>query len=290
MLSILIPTYNYDCQGLVDALNVQARELGVQYEIIVFDDTSTERFEFRDCRVIRSERNVGRAAGRNALARAARFEYLLYIDSDSMPARGDYLRRYVERIERKLQDAACRVSTPQVLVISGGRVYRKAEDVEHSLLPAYGRRERVVRECQPMAPFMSPNFLIDRATMLAHPFDESFRGYGHEDTLFGIELMLAGIRYTVIDNPVVHCHIETNAEFLRKNREALRTLKKMAEGRDGVGCVCTELRQVSKMVRWSRFVPFRLPMGLAVLMEKVILRWPTDRLLQVYKFLYYNAL
>jgi glycosyltransferase involved in cell wall biosynthesis len=40
MLSILIPTYNYDCTHLVSDLHQQADLLGIDYEIIVADDAS----------------------------------------------------------------------------------------------------------------------------------------------------------------------------------------------------------------------------------------------------------
>ena len=38
MLSILIPTYNYDCTCLVRDLQTQAQRLGIGYEVIVADD------------------------------------------------------------------------------------------------------------------------------------------------------------------------------------------------------------------------------------------------------------
>ena len=41
MLSILIPTYNYDCYDLVKELHRQATELNIEFEIIVADDCST---------------------------------------------------------------------------------------------------------------------------------------------------------------------------------------------------------------------------------------------------------
>ena len=40
MLSILIPTYNYDCSRLVSDLQRQAERMGIGYEVIVADDAS----------------------------------------------------------------------------------------------------------------------------------------------------------------------------------------------------------------------------------------------------------
>ncbi|PIV50102.1 MAG: glycosyl transferase, partial [Flavobacteriaceae bacterium CG02_land_8_20_14_3_00_34_13] len=42
MLSILIPTYNYDITSLVAVLYKQLEEVSYAYEIIVVDDASTK--------------------------------------------------------------------------------------------------------------------------------------------------------------------------------------------------------------------------------------------------------
>lgn len=42
MLSILIPTYNFDCSAFVQVLSDQAEALHIPYEIIVCDDGSTD--------------------------------------------------------------------------------------------------------------------------------------------------------------------------------------------------------------------------------------------------------
>ncbi len=44
MLSILIPTYNFDCSKLCNDLHVQATKLGIEFEIRVYDDFSTKKF------------------------------------------------------------------------------------------------------------------------------------------------------------------------------------------------------------------------------------------------------
>ena len=90
-LSILIPTCNDSCIGLVQALQAQAETLGGSYEIVVADDGSTDEMvlagnapiaSLPHCRYIRREQNTGRAAIRNFLAKEAQYEHLLFIDSD----------------------------------------------------------------------------------------------------------------------------------------------------------------------------------------------------------------
>ena len=43
------------------------------------------------------------------------------------------------------------------------------------------------------------------------------KGYGHEDTLFAMELKRHGFAVTHIDNPLEHIGIEPVEEFLRKS-------------------------------------------------------------------------
>ena len=40
MLSILIPTYNYDATDLINALNIQLKSLDIIFEIRCYDDGS----------------------------------------------------------------------------------------------------------------------------------------------------------------------------------------------------------------------------------------------------------
>ena len=108
-LSILLPSYNNVCDELVKTLQRQCEECeascGLRYEIIVADDGSTDTSSVEQnkiintiphCRYIIRERNEGRAAIRNFLARQARYDRLLFIDSDLMVRHCGYIRRYIE--------------------------------------------------------------------------------------------------------------------------------------------------------------------------------------------------
>ena len=81
-LSILIPTYNYDCSHLVLQLLEQLPE---DAEIIVGDDCSAEAIQLTTTdervHIYRPEHNLGRASIRNRLAKEAKGEWLLFIDS-----------------------------------------------------------------------------------------------------------------------------------------------------------------------------------------------------------------
>ncbi len=240
MISILIPTYNYDCSALVVELKRQAYTIGVEYEIIVMDDCSTKElkglkmFEGEDrVRVIKLSENVGRAAVRNYLAEEAQYCSLLFLDSDSMPADAEFLQRYVERI-------------PAGKIYLGGRVYLELQDDDHTLLPRYGQAERNygLGEEPSRAPFTTPNFLIPKAEFAKVRFDETIVDYGHEDTIFGIELSRLGIDYYRIDNPVVHLDIEANKVYLEKTRYAVEHILRLKRGGN-----YAELDDISSLLR-----------------------------------------
>ena len=104
MLSILIPTYNYDCTRLVSDLHQQAALSGIDYEIIVADDASPtyiykeknrEINALPHCRLIELEENVGRARIRNLLADEAQYEWLLFMDADAEVIGPHYISNYL---------------------------------------------------------------------------------------------------------------------------------------------------------------------------------------------------
>ena len=90
MISILIPTYNYNITRLVADLHQQALDTYVDFEIIVIEDGSTLFVEdnkavndFEFCRYIILSENIGRSAVRNKLADEAKFGHLLFMDCDA---------------------------------------------------------------------------------------------------------------------------------------------------------------------------------------------------------------
>ena len=96
MLSILIPTYNDSCSTLVNSLEEQAKAIKEPLEIIILDDGSTNsnitlELEILEKRplvtIIRNAKNKGRLQSRLALANAAKFNWLLFLDADVYRAR-----------------------------------------------------------------------------------------------------------------------------------------------------------------------------------------------------------
>ena len=101
-LSILIPTYNDRCLTLVSELARQAEAIdGLQWEIVVADDVSTDQDVVKEnrtinhivhCHYIFKSVNNGRAAIRNFLVSRACGDWLLLIDGDLIVADRQLLR------------------------------------------------------------------------------------------------------------------------------------------------------------------------------------------------------
>lgn len=223
MLSILIPTYNYNIVKLVNDLHAQANTLYVDFEIVVMEDGS-KKFLFENKSIenllfvkysVLSE-NIGRAAIRNRLADNAKYSYLLFLDCDTEICKNDFLERYLKFCE-------------QNCVVSGGRIYKNNTSKEFSLIEKYGKmREQFTYQNlkirKKFTVFTTPNFLIDKNIFKKVRFDESIKQYGHEDTVFGIELQRQNIDIQRIDNPVYHIGLEDNLTFLKKTEIGLQTL------------------------------------------------------------------
>lgn len=226
MLSILIPTYNYDITKLVTDLHQQATDLDIIFEIIVMEDGS-QKFTYENqkintlccCRCIRLENNVGRSAIRNKMADLAQYPYLLFIDCDAEVNHKDFIQRYI---------SCC---AGEVVLIGGTAYDPELNDPRYSLRLKYGREREsnlhYLVNHHSNENFATFNFLISKSIFQTIRFDETITGYGHEDTLFGHHLHEAGYAFQRIDNPLIHRGIDDNEVFLLKTSESVKNLYKL---------------------------------------------------------------
>jgi len=222
MISICIPVYNFNITSLINELTTQVNSLNIECEIIVIDDCSEnfKRINKIECEkhtYIELSENIGRARIRNLFLKYAKYEYLLFLDCDSLIKTTSFLSNYVEIIKDKPR------------VVCGGRIYETSRpNREKRLRWKYG----ILRESQscsvrrefPDKSFMTNNFLISKKVFEENRFDERIVKYGHEDTLFGFSLKKRNIRIIHIDNPVINGDIELNSEYLNKTREGVINL------------------------------------------------------------------
>lgn len=221
-LSVLIPTYNYDCSQLVLQLLEQLPE---NAEIIVGDDCSAEAIlvSTADERVhiYRPDHNLGRASIRNRLAEEAKGEWILFIDADAEVRRQNFIADYL-------------TASNEAQVVCGGTGNLPACPRPEARLrydyevAAEKRLTLPYRRQHPYAQFTTFNFLIQRNLFLSIAFDESLQDYGHEDTQFGLELKKRNINVLHIDNKLTHLGLEDADDYLQKTETALRTLATMS--------------------------------------------------------------
>ena len=229
-LSVLVPVYQREVGVLVRALLAQVSDWLAPVEILLLDDGSADEFRqlnrplallpgvhYREL-----PQNVGRAAIRNQLAAAARHEWLLLLDNDSLLPDARFLARYAAAATRS-----------QAAVLIGGTTYEAAPPADPALYLRwhYGRereaRPATVRQVAPYAQLTINNALVRATVFRQFPLDERLSGYGHEDTKFGAELAAAGISVLHINNPVLHDGLEPAAVFLVKSEQAVRNLSRV---------------------------------------------------------------
>ena len=244
MLSILIPIYNWHLTTLVEELHQQCLTCQIDFEIICFDDGSTQSYKTGNriisilSNVLYKElpTNLGRAKIRNALAAAAQYPYLLFMDADAKVFSPTFIQKYLQQVH------------PTTLLY-GGCVYnsKPPADTKKRLHYYFGKhREEIPTEERKLTPyhsFKTFNFLVPKKIFDAIQFDESIEQYGHEDTLFGMALQQKQIPIVHIDNSLEHLGLQDTSDFLSKQQEAIDTLYQLHLDNKGID---TRLLQVFK--------------------------------------------
>lgn len=224
-ISVLIPVYRENPTALLNHLLELKLTVQVPVEIIVADDGSSEHFyqtwssSFRDSeiQIFYTIKNLGRSAIRNFLWSKASYSYRLFLDGDTDPIQSNFLKVYEEQM---LQDP---------LVIYGGTYYRNVvPSKDKSLRYYYGVKREALTEIQRKAPsyhhFTINNLLCHHSVFHPYPFKEEIHGYGHEDTLLGLDLKQRNITILQIENGVYHDGLDNNEVFLFKTEEGINNL------------------------------------------------------------------
>lgn len=226
MLSILIPTYNYNVYPLVFELHEQSKTCGIEFEIIVLDDASTDENtsslnqkinELSFCNYLANASNLGRSENRNALISKAKFEWILFLDCDTFPTTKSFIANYIKAI--KVETNA----------IFGGLSYEDSKPTKDEMLRwVYGRkREAISLEQRKLNPYKSAlvsNILLKKEILSEQTFNKQIESYGFEDLVFINGLRQKNIQITHIENPVYHLNLETAKVFLNKQRDAIANL------------------------------------------------------------------
>lgn len=227
MLSILIPTYNYNVFPLVKEVSEQCIAEKISFEIIVLDDASqnfhTENNEINNldnCSYSILNQNIGRSAIRNLLSTKALFDNLLFLDADVQMISDQFIKNYINFIK----------SNSNYGVVYGGIVYQESKPQTNQLLRwIYGNKREALsaekRNENVYVSFLTLNFLIKKDVFKTVRFNEDIPNLRYEDLLFSFDLMKNRIPLKHINNQVVHNGIETSEVFMQKTNDSLKGLK-----------------------------------------------------------------
>ncbi len=232
MISILIPTYNYNTLPLVAELYKQIVLENIEFEIIVQDDaspvneitaTNTQINQFSHCRFERNAVNLGRAQNRNSLVAKAQYDWILLMDCDMYPKSKNFVKIYLKSIRKKDRQA-----------VFGGIIYFDEKPKEDEVLRwVFGKnREEIPLKKRLTSPYhytLISNILVRKEVLRDHPFDHEIYNYGYEDIVFILSLKNHNVPIEHIENPAFHLNLEKSAVFLEKFHSSLQNLKSVLE-------------------------------------------------------------
>jgi glycosyltransferase involved in cell wall biosynthesis len=228
MLSILIPTYNYNVVPLVCELKKQIDELKIEYEILVQDDCSSN-FEiinqnnkindFEHTTFFYNEVNFGRGKNINSLVKKANFNWLLVMDCDLFPVDSHFISNYLNAIQSNNSS-----------FYYGGIMYESEKPKDEEMLRwVFGnKREAIplsIRQKDKYRFALTSNILVEKSILIQIPFNSLLTKYGFEDLVLILELKNKNIDIQHIENPLYHLNLERSMIFIEKYQCSLENLK-----------------------------------------------------------------
>lgn len=220
MISVLIPTYNYDISALLQTVHKQLKASLVDFEIIILEDGSTTyintSLNLTNTQVLINKSNLGRVSARQFLASKAQYNWLLFLDADVLPKKSSFIHDYI--LQTKLGYDA----------IFGGFAYYKDKPKKNYVLRwKYGKTKEQVssvkRNHNPYKVIISANYLIRKSIFETINTKMNGKGYGY-DNYFGALLKQHCIKVLHTDNEVYHLGIEKSKDYLKKKEQAAETL------------------------------------------------------------------
>lgn len=225
MLSILIPTYNYDVSSLVEILHIQCTKSQIEFEILVNDDASQEvpvnkhlEQKFNSCEVFVQPENKGLSFSRNFLISQSKFSWILLLDADVLPVSENFIKEYLKYTQSDYH------------IINGGLQYYEVPPRPEELLRwKYGINREALDIKQRLKDshknsFLSSNLLVHRSVFDTVTYDSTITQYGYEDLVFQKQVNELNYKVLQIDNAVYHLKLDTSEGFLNKSKQSLQNL------------------------------------------------------------------
>jgi glycosyltransferase involved in cell wall biosynthesis len=257
MLSILIPTYNYNVVPLVLELHKQCLECEIDFEILCQDDGS-KQFQvenqkinsLENCHFEVLETNIGRSAIRNLLAKKAKFENLLFLDADTIPVYSNFINKYTESINLEYQ-----------VVLGGLRYENNKPDDKFTFRLKYGKKreekKHSERNINPYQFVFSGNILIKKKKFLATNYAGNNSFYGM-DVFFAYQLFIKKIEILHIENPIYHLGLESNIVFFEKSLKAVESRKQFLIDCDQIEKLSPLIKSYKKIKKYKLLPIVRL--------------------------------
>ncbi len=293
MISVLIPTYNYNVYPLVREMHKQLSKTGIAFEIRVYDDASTQNFElepllteFPEIVFKKNTQNLGRLATRYRLAQEAHYDWLLFMDADVFPKDRFFAAKLIKAMEQH-----------QAEVYFGGITVPPNPPASDKILRwKYGKyRENQAlseRLNKPYRSLLCGTLVIKKNIFLKEAKDMlPIKKYGL-DVLFSYRLQQNRNIIHHFNNPVTHLGLETNDEFIQKTEEALQTFKFLIVNKlldKDYAQVTAKAYQIKKFCS-KVLCGFVFKITAPLLKRHLLSNNPSLKLFDIYKLLYFSQL
>ena len=290
MISVLIPTYNYNVYPLVKEIHKQISKQGIEFEILVFDDASTQKFENQHLidemdHVIykKFKENQGRTAIRFQLAKNSKYENLLFLDADTFPKDRFFISKFIKTLEQH----------PADVYFGGIQVPTNPPPAQNILRWKYGKERESIpveqRKANPYRSILCGALLIKKSVFM--PIIKNLKElkmYGL-DIYFSFQLKESQAKVYHFHNPIIHIGLETSKEFLQKTEQAIDTIHFLIQ-KKMIDANYTRLSQ--KVFQISKF-GFCFPLGFLFKITQKICKQnlfssnPSLFIFDVYKLCYF---
>ncbi len=224
MLSILIPTYNYNLENLLIGLKDALSTVDIDYEVISLEDGSTQYLEenkkalssIENAHHIISKSNKGRITSRLLLAKKAKYDWLLFVDSDILIQNNSFIKNYLNKLDSGYD------------AIYGGFCYKQEKPEKGLILRwkygnTYEQVDAASRNKNPYKIVISGNFMIKKNTFIDITSEIDNEGYGY-DNYFGALMKTKKTKVLHIDNNVIHTGLDSNIDFFNKVKRSVETI------------------------------------------------------------------
>lgn len=288
MLSILIPTYNYNVVPLVSELKKQANALTIDYEILVQDDCSTnsdllnqnsEIKKFECTKIFFNTVNLGRGKNINSLVEKATYKWLLVLDCDMFPVGSYFISNYLSAIE----------SSKSSFFYGGIRYKSEPPKEEEMLRWVFGNKREAIplslRKKDSYRFALTSNILVEKSILIQTPFNPIVTKYGFEDLVLILELKKQHIAVQHIENPLYHLNLENSMNFIEKYQSSLENLKLLLD----LKIVCPKSTRISLLKEKIGYFPINiLVILLYTFFKKPILNNLTSKNPKLFLFDFYR--